>query len=84
MAERTYPPRSIAPSGATIPGALREPEVSEQTRDQLRDRINRLPSKARQQLEMITADLCIPNLLTGRFTRAHGALLGRLIDEVTR
>jgi hypothetical protein len=78
---RMVPPRSIDPTGATIPEALREPEVSDELRAELVDQLSVLDEDTLDRLRDTCRYLCLPNLNTHRFTRAHAALLVRLIEE---
>jgi hypothetical protein len=78
---RQVPARSVAPDGSTIAEHLREPAVSEEVRAQLVARVEALDGPTADELRDICRALGLPNLRTGRFTRAHGALLARLIDE---
>lgn len=78
---RLVAPRSVAPSGATIPEHLREPEVDEDIRAGLLERIAALDEPTTRALAAVCKQLRIPNVRTARFTRAHGALLDRLINE---
>ncbi|HEY2300800.1 MAG TPA: hypothetical protein VGH66_02855 [Acidimicrobiales bacterium] len=75
------PPRSVAPDGTTIPEPLREPEVADDVRAELRGRLAGLEPDAITGLAARCKALGMPNLNTVRFTRCHGALLSRLIDE---
>jgi hypothetical protein len=75
------PPRSVAPDGSTIPEHLREPEVDAEVRTELLNRVTGLDEATVADLSEVCKDLKIPNLKTVRFTRAHGALLTRLITE---
>ena len=81
VGEAARPPRSIAPDGATIPEHLREPEVDQAVRDELIARIEALDLETREDLSLVARSLRLPNIKTPRFTRAHGALLDRLITE---
>jgi hypothetical protein len=79
-----YPPRAVAPSGATIPEHLREPALDENERRRLLERIAGLDDHHRAVLNLIWFDqLGCPNPKTDRATAAHGALLDRLITELT-
>src|SRR5262249_6167649 len=79
---RLVPPRSIAPDGSTIPEHLREPEVSPEVRAGLLRRVEELDDSSREELNRMWFQvLRAPNPKTVRFTRAHGALLARLINE---
>ncbi len=78
------PPRSVAPDGTTIPEHLREPEVDEAMRQMLADRVAALDPAARQALSDVwMGELRCPNPKTHRFTRAHGALLLRMLNELS-
>jgi hypothetical protein len=76
------PARATAPDGSTIPEPLREPPVSDQTRGELASRVAALQPDPLADLTATCKDLRLPNLRSNRFTRAHGALLDRLIAEV--
>ncbi len=78
----TGDPRSVAPDGTTIPEALREPECPPQWRAEILARLDALEPEAVEELDRIKADLGIPNVRTNRFTKAHAALVMRLIGEV--
>jgi hypothetical protein len=78
---RMVPARSVAPDGTTIPEYLREPEVDADVRADLLARIGDLDDDARADLHEVCSALKIPNVRTVRHTRAHGALLARLIGE---
>lgn len=77
------PPRSTAPDGSTIPEALREPEVDDEMRQALRERIDSLDDTPKAALIDVWREFRAPNLKGHQFTRAHGALLWRLIDELS-
>jgi hypothetical protein len=78
------PPRSVAPSGSTIPEALREPALDDTEKTRLLERIAAMDDHLRALLNVVWFDqLGCPNPKTDRATRAHGALLDRLITELT-
>lgn len=76
------PARSVAPSGATIPEHLREPEVAPDVRARLLERVAGLTGEQLDALGGIVHPAKVPNLRSARFTAAHGLLLDRLISEV--
>jgi hypothetical protein len=76
------PARSVAPSGATIPEHLREPEVDPGVRARLLERVAGLTGEQLDALGGIVHPAKVPNLRSARFTAAHGLLLDRLISEV--
>jgi hypothetical protein len=75
------PPRTVTADGATIPAHAREDEVSPAMRGYLIELLEHARPAIAAQVERIAADLHIPNIGTHWFTRAHGALLFRLIEE---
>jgi hypothetical protein len=75
------PRPAFAPDGSTIPEADREPPIDPTVRAGLAARIGDLDSDARAALLEAWRDLQIPPLGSHRLTRAHGALISRLIDE---
>jgi hypothetical protein len=76
-------PRSTAPDGSTIPEPLREPEVSDDMRVALLDRVKGLNDDQRAALNGVWfQEFHAPNPNTHRFTVAHAALLWRLLDEL--
>jgi hypothetical protein len=75
------PPRSVAPSGATIAEPDREPAIDDTVRDQLTQRIAELDQSHQADLLVIWRALAIPPLKSLRLTRAHGALIDRLVTE---
>jgi hypothetical protein len=75
------PPRSVAPDGSTIPEYLREPEVDPEVRAQLIARIEALAPEVRDDLLEVVKPYKLPNIRTNRLTKAHAALLDRLINE---
>jgi hypothetical protein len=78
---RLVPPRSVGPSGATIPEHLREPEVDPETRAKLIVRVEALTDEQRDALGAVVHPMKVPNLRSARFTAAHAALLERLVAE---
>lgn len=77
------PPRSTAPDGSTIPEHLREPALSDDDRGTLLRAIDALNDAERETLRQLGRDLGIPNIRSRQATRAHGALMFRLISEVS-
>jgi hypothetical protein len=75
-------PRSTAPDGSTIPEADREPECPPAWREQILARLRHIEPEAVEELDALKLDLGIPNVKSHRFTKAHGALVMRLIGEV--
>ena len=75
------PPRSLSPSGATIPPHLREAEVDPETRVMLVERLQQMPEEPRLALAVEARQLGVPNVKSGWFTKAHAALVERLIEE---
>ena len=77
-------PMRDAPDGATIPEALREPAIDPIERQALLDRLVELDASQPDVVARVrdeARELAIPNLRSNRVTRAHGALLRRLLDE---
>lgn len=74
-------PRSLTPDGTTIPEAKREPAIDDDTRAQLLARLEALTPDQTEQVKQVWQDLRIPHLKTAQVTRAHGALITRLIDD---
>ena len=79
---RMVPPRSVAPSGATIPEHLREPAIDDNVRRYLLFQVENLTENQRDRLGAIVHPMLMPNLKSSRFTVAHGALLERLLAEI--
>jgi hypothetical protein len=77
------PPRSVAPDGSTIPEALREPECPQEWRAEILARLEVLEPEVIAALEQWRDELGLPNVRSHRFTKAHGALVMRLIHEAT-
>lgn len=81
--DRQVPPRSVAPDGHTIPEHLREPAIDDEQRARLVAALDGLPDDQAAQVRGAARELGIPNLRSSRATRAHGALVERLIAEAS-
>jgi hypothetical protein len=79
--ERQVPPRSVAPTGASIPEALREPAIDEDERARLIGVLDGLAPEVVERVREKAQELAIPNLRSNRVTKAHGALVWMLIEH---
>ena len=74
-------PAWVAPAGSTIPEPDREPAVDETVRADLIALSKPSTTPPRPSFANTCVALRLPNIKSHRFTRAHGALLARLITE---